>query len=85
MNPKQKEPIRKKWIWIVLVIILLGNVPWYFPASAVEPFILGFPLWAFVSTIFSILLCGFLSWLCLTQWNMVEDEEELAANRGEKE
>jgi hypothetical protein len=71
-----KEPIRKVWIWIGLLLLVLAIVPWYFPASAVEPIILGFPLWAFISTVFSIVLCGYLSWLCVTQWNIVEDEEE---------
>lgn len=33
-NRSIKEPIRKKWIWIVLVIITLGVVPWYFPDAA---------------------------------------------------
>lgn len=71
-----KEPIRKKWIWVFMVLLVMVVVPWYFPSAAVEPFILGFPLWAFISLIFSIALCGYLSWLCRTQWNLVEDEEE---------
>ncbi|MGE6753666.1 hypothetical protein ACQKFO_09465 [Rossellomorea sp. NPDC071047] len=77
-----KEPIRKVWIWIGLILLVLAIVPWYFPSSAVEPFILGFPLWAFISTVFSIALCGYLSWLCVSQWNIVEDEEE-QIKRGE--
>ncbi|WP_246945072.1 hypothetical protein [Bacillus pinisoli] len=75
-NKQVKEPIQTKWIWVVLVLIVLAIVPWYFPQSAVEPFILGFPLWAFISTVFSIVLCGYLSWLCISHWNIVEDEEE---------
>ncbi|WP_400163081.1 hypothetical protein ACAF76_006315 [Brevibacillus sp. TJ4] len=71
-----KEPIRKTWIWVVLGLIVLGNVPWYIPESAVEPFILGFPFWAFVIVVFSFVLCAYLSWICTTQWHMVEDEEE---------
>ncbi|WP_044895384.1 hypothetical protein [Bacillus alveayuensis] len=71
-----KEPIRKKWIWIVLFLIVMGIVPWYFPKSAGEIFILGFPLWAFVSAVFSLILCGYLSWLSLNQWNIVEDLEQ---------
>lgn len=75
-NKQMKEPIQKKWIWIVLGFIVLAIVPWYFPKSAVEPFVLGFPLWAFISTFFSLVLCAFLSWICLSQWNLVEDQEE---------
>ncbi|PTX58506.1 hypothetical protein C8P63_11693 [Melghirimyces profundicolus] len=76
MDGKVKEPIRKKWIWVVLALILLGNVPWYWPKGIIEPIIFGFPSWAFVSVVFALLLCGFLSWLCLNQWNLVEEVEE---------
>ncbi|CAG9621217.1 hypothetical protein [Sutcliffiella rhizosphaerae] len=82
-NKNIKEPIRKIWIWVVFAIILLGIVPWYFPENAVEPIILGFPLWAFISLLFSLLLCAYLSWLCIYQWNIVEDEEEAAAKAEE--
>jgi hypothetical protein len=73
---KIKEPIQKKWIWVVLFLIVMGIIPWYFPKEAGEIFIFGFPLWAFVSAIFSLILCGYLSWLCLYQWNIVEDLEQ---------
>jgi hypothetical protein len=71
-----KEPIRKKWIWIVLFINVVLIVPWYFPKGAVEPFVLGFPLWAFISTFFTLIMGAYLSWLCISQWNIVEEEEE---------
>ncbi len=71
-----KEPIRKKWIWIVLGLILIGNVPWYFPAGSIEPLILGVPYWAFIVMLFSLVLCGYLSYLCAKQWDIVEEEEE---------
>lgn len=71
-----KEPIRKKWIWIVMVLILVGNVPWYLPVGTVTPIIFGFPYWAFISLIFSLILCGYLSWLCLHEWHIVEDIEK---------
>ena len=86
MDKKQiKEPIRKKWIWVVLVLILLGNVPWYFPVGTIEPFILGFPYWAFISAVFALILCGYLSWLCLHEWHIVEDIEEAEKEKRGKE
>ena len=80
-NKSIKEPIRKKWIWIVLVLIVIGNVPWYLPVGTYEPLIFGFPYWAWIIVGFSLLLSGFLSWTTLKQWNIVEDEEE-EAKRG---
>lgn len=82
MSDEVKEPIRNKWIWIGLAFIVLAIVPWYWPKGALQSMILGFPLWAFVSTLFSLILCGYLSWLCLHQWHLVEDKEE-AERRGE--
>lgn len=71
-----KEPIRKKWIWIVMLMILLGNVPFYFPVGTIRAVIGGFPLWVWVSLTFSVLLSAFLSWVCMTQWNMEEEEKK---------
>ena len=71
-----KEPIKKPWIWIVMIVILVLGVPWYFPESAVYPIIFGFPLWAFVSVIMTVVLSWYLSYLCKHEWNIVEDEEE---------
>ncbi|SDJ26847.1 hypothetical protein [Salimicrobium halophilum] len=75
-NNEVREPIKKKWIWIGVVLIMLAIVPWYFPKGGEVTFVLGFPAWAFVSLMFSLVLCGYLSWLCATQWNIVEDLEE---------
>lgn len=71
-----KEPIRKPWIWVVMTFIILAAIPWYLPGGSVEPIILGVPYWAIISVVFSLLLCGYLSWLCLHEWDVVEDEEE---------
>ncbi|EZH66355.1 hypothetical protein DH09_10505 [Bacillaceae bacterium JMAK1] len=71
-----KEPIQKKWIWVGFVLLILFNAPWYLPEGMIEPYILGIPLWALISVGLSLILCAYLSWLCMTQWNLIEDEEE---------
>ena len=82
MEKKQiKEPIRKKWIWIALLLIVIGNVPWYLPIGSYEPLIFGVPYWALIILAFSLFLCGFLSWVTLKEWDIVEAEEE-AEKRG---
>lgn len=78
MNGKKvKEPIRKPWIWIVLVIIVMAGVPWYLPRGTFKPIILGFPYWAAISVIMSIALAAYITYLCKNEWNILEDEEEL--------
>ncbi|PTM58200.1 hypothetical protein [Desmospora activa] len=71
-----KEPIRKKWIWFVMLVILLGSVPFYFPVGTIGVVIGGFPLWVWVSLTFTVLLSAYLSWICLTQWKLEEEEQK---------
>lgn len=82
-NRPVKEPIRKPWIWVVMAFIMLAAIPWYLPIGSLEPLILGVPYWAFISVVFSLALCAFLSWLCLHEWDVVEEEEEREKKRGE--
>lgn len=65
-----REPIKVKWIWPVLILIILAGVPWYFPRGAVQPVVLGFPLWAFVSLMMSLLLSVFLYYVITHHWKM---------------
>ncbi|TDL31007.1 hypothetical protein E2R51_14475 [Jeotgalibacillus sp. S-D1] len=76
MKNQTKEPIQKKWIWIGMFLIMLAIVPWYYPRGGEVAIILGFPYWALISLFFSLVLCGYLSWLCISQWHIVEDLEE---------
>ncbi|QVQ53989.1 hypothetical protein J4H86_09930 [Spiractinospora alimapuensis] len=79
MSPHPKappaEPIRRPWLWVVLVLILLVSVPWYWPAGTLEPVVLGLPLWAWTTLAGSVALCGYLSWLCATQWPDADEED----------
>jgi len=65
-----KEPIRYGWLWVVFVIILVFSVPWYFPAGSIYPIILGFPYWAAVCVVMSMVISGFLTYMMTNYWNM---------------
>ncbi|MFB4163866.1 hypothetical protein ACE1TI_08485 [Alteribacillus sp. JSM 102045] len=84
MKKEVKEPVRKPWIWIVMGLLVLFNAPWYLPVGSMEPYIFGLPYWAWISIILSISLCGYLSWLCLHEWHVVEDLEEEMKEKEEK-
>ena len=71
-----KEPVRKPWIWIVMALIMLAGIPWYLPTGSLRPVVFGLPYWMLISVIFSLVLCGYLSWLALNEWDVVEEEEE---------
>lgn len=71
-----KEPIQKRWIWLVLTALVIFNAPWFLPEGSIEPFIMGVPYWVLLVLVLSVALSAFLHWACLTQWNILEDEEE---------
>jgi multidrug efflux pump subunit AcrB len=54
----------------VFVIILVFSVPWYFPAGSIYPIILGFPYWAAVCVVMSMVISGFLTYMMTNYWNM---------------
>lgn len=76
MNTGPKEPIRKPWIWVLTVLILLASIPWYLPKGSIGFVLLGVPYWMLISVAFTLIMCGYVSWLCFTQWDVVEAEEE---------
>jgi len=65
-----KEPIRKPWIWIVLVVLVLLSVPWYLPVGTYKPIVWGFPYWAFISLVLTIAIAGFVTWIVNREWDM---------------
>lgn len=71
-----KEPIRKPWIWVVMVVITLAGIPWYLPKERIGIVLLGVPYWVLISGALVMLLCVYVSWLCFTQWDIIEAEEE---------
>lgn len=71
-----KEPARKTWIWVVMVLVMLAAIPWYLPKGTMGFVLLGVPYWMFISVAFTLLMCVYVSWLCFTQWDIVEAEEE---------
>lgn len=75
-----KEPISKPWIWILMVLITLAAIPWYLPKETIGFAVFGVPYWVLISVALILVLCGYVSWLCFTQWDLVEAEEERASS-----
>lgn len=73
---KAREPVRKPWIWAVLVFVMLAAIPRYLPKGTMGFVLLGIPYWMFISVAFTLLMSAYISWLCFTQWDVVEAEEE---------
>lgn len=80
-----REPVRVKWIWPVLVVIILLGVPWYLPQGSIEPVIMGFPYWAFISLVMTIVLACFMAYVLTNCWNMesvLDEASEKGKNGG---
>lgn len=81
----RKEPVRKPWIWIVMALIMLSGIPWYLPTGTLQPVVLGVPYWMFISIVSSLVLCGYLSWVALNEWEIVEEAEESGRDVADEE
>jgi len=55
-----------------LVGLLLFSIPWYWPENSIHPFILGLPIWAFVSLLFSFLFAIATAWAIHRFWKEEE-------------
>jgi len=53
---------------ILLGTILFAGVPWYWTEDTVRPFILGLPIWAFVSLAMSVVLAATAAWIIIRHW-----------------
>lgn len=72
------EPIRMPWVWVGLIALIVAGVPWYLPEGMIGPTLFGFPVWTLVSVASTLMLCGYLSWMLLRRWNLIEDTEQRA-------
>lgn len=73
MSKQKKEPIKNVKIWIIFAFIFFLGVPWYLPVGTYEPIILGFPYWAFIVLLMSVVLSGFLTYVLKYEWNLEEE------------
>lgn len=71
-----REPIRIKWIWPVLVAIIVLGVPWYLPQGSYKPIIMGFPYWTFISALLTVALSLFLGYVMTYCWDMESTLED---------
>lgn len=70
------KPPNRTWTWIVLLILLVLSIPWYWPEDRIRPFIVGMPLWAFVSLVTSLLFAAVTAWVILRGWKDDKQPEE---------
>lgn len=76
MGQAATEPIRSPWLWAGVIILLIAGVPWYVPGGAIEPIVMGLPLWTWTAMGATVAMCGYLHWAIVRHWKLVEDVEE---------
>lgn len=58
----------RPWHGLVLGIILIAGIPWYWAEDTIRPFVLGLPVWAFVSLVMSVVLAAVTAWFIIRYW-----------------
>jgi len=76
-----REPIRRPGLWVVLALVVLAGVPLYLPQGAIEPVVLGLPLWLLGSVAAAVALSAVVCWACLRAWSLAEPAEEAELDR----
>lgn len=76
------EPIRRPWIWVAFVVLILVMAPWYLPEGATAPLVFGLPFWFVISVAATFVFAAVTSWTCVRRWNLVEPDEERQPEAG---
>ena len=65
-----------RWVPWVLVALPVASIPWYVPAGVVRPFVLGMPIWAFVSLLACVAFAATTSYVILRYWHDPDRDSE---------
>ena len=57
-----------RWVPWALVGIVALSIPWYWPSGTVRPFVMGMPIWAFLSLLCCGLFAVVTSFVILRYW-----------------
>ena len=61
---------------LLVALLLVFSVPWYFPSGDGAPFVLGFPLWAFVSLSCYAAVAALIAWRLPHIWGSAPGDDE---------
>ncbi len=78
-GPDEREPIRSRWVFAVLLGLVVAGTPLWYPTGSIEPTVAGLPLWFVVAVLTTVALSAFTCWVCLRRWNLAEPAEDAAS------
>jgi hypothetical protein len=82
MSAERRRSREARRTWLIYALLFVFSVPWYFPAGGVEPFVLGFPLWCFVSLSCYVGVALLTIWRIDSIWDdQVEDRQNSEGGR----
>ena len=79
---KIKEPIRKPWLWITMMAVVVFGSPLFWTSGTIEPLVFGIPLWLLWAVGFTLAFAVVVNLACMRMWNIEEPEEERAFAEG---
>jgi len=68
LDMNARHPAQKRGYWIFAVLCLFIAVPFYRKAGTSDPFIIGFPVWAFTSLCIMFVLCCIITACTMFLW-----------------
>jgi len=66
--PKKTEPIYRPWIWPIFLLLLVLSGNFFRTSGVIDPFIMGFPAWAFTSLMVCIVWTIFGIFMAVMVW-----------------
>jgi hypothetical protein len=76
------KPARRRWIWLVYVLLFGASIPWYLPKGSSPRIWLGLPHWVVISLLATIGIALFTVFVVHRYWRETEppmiltDEED---------
>lgn len=64
----RQEPRKKRWIWLVYLVLFAVAIPWYWPPSYRGALVAGLPMWVAVTIGSIVLLAGWTVFVITKYW-----------------
>lgn len=61
--------LRRRWVWLVYVLLFGAAIPWYLPAGRAPQIWFGLPHWVVISLLATIGIAGFTAFVVHRYWS----------------
>ncbi|GEM_PF-903518 len=65
----REEPHRRRWIWVVYLVLFGASIPWYLPRGEAPRIWLGLPYWVILSLLATVGIALFTAFVVRRYWS----------------